>query len=323
MERYGRGQEGGNRIRPWRGAVQEPRPDLKGAARAGVEEYPERMGCPVCQYYLRIGSCKFGASCKYHHPRQGAGTVSPVSLNYYGYPLCPGEKECSYYVKTGQCKFGATCKFHHPQPANIQVQAPAVPAQVAPEPSQVPQPAIYQSVLYPSVPSSQQYEVSPVGIPSTQPTVGSGSVYGVAQLSPSIPGYTGPYQPLPSSTGPSSSSQKEYPLTERSGQPECQYFMKTGTVNLDPCVDTIIHWNWLRKAHLLFLAPWISLYVRIAAWIKSGYGKDSSLTRMSSSLSTSSGSVGSVFSASIPYSSMQQSSQSSGHAAGSSVEGTP
>lgn len=41
------------------------------------------------QYYMRTGTCKYGASCKYHHPRQGAGSVSNVSLNYYGYPLRP------------------------------------------------------------------------------------------------------------------------------------------------------------------------------------------------------------------------------------------
>lgn len=41
------------------------------------------------QYYMRTGACKFGTSCKYHHPKQGGGSVIPVSLNYYGYPLRP------------------------------------------------------------------------------------------------------------------------------------------------------------------------------------------------------------------------------------------
>ena len=31
--------------------------------------------------------CKFGTSCKYHHPQQEMGSLSPVSLNFYGYPL--------------------------------------------------------------------------------------------------------------------------------------------------------------------------------------------------------------------------------------------
>jgi hypothetical protein len=44
---------------------------------------------PFLQYYMRTGTCKFGASCKYHHPRQGEESVTPVSLNCYGYPLRP------------------------------------------------------------------------------------------------------------------------------------------------------------------------------------------------------------------------------------------
>ncbi|XP_062012958.1 zinc finger CCCH domain-containing protein 34-like isoform X2 [Rosa rugosa] len=75
---------------------------VTGALRAGAVEYPERLGQPVCQYYMRTGMSKFGATCKYHHPKQGGGSAAPVSLNYYGYSLRPGERECSYYVKTGQ-----------------------------------------------------------------------------------------------------------------------------------------------------------------------------------------------------------------------------
>ncbi|CAI0467465.1 unnamed protein product [Linum tenue] len=238
-----------------------------GAARAGGGEFPERVGQPVCQYYMRTGSCKFGASCKYHHPKQAIGSVAPVPLNYYGYPLRPGEKECTYYLKTGQCKFGATCKFHHPQPANVQVQQQSLPSQVAPMATPLAAPAMYPPMQSPSVPSSQQYgvlvarppllqntyaqgpygpmllspgvvsypswspypgPVSPVASPGTQSALGSSSVYGITQLSPSAPAYTGAYSPLPSSTGPSSSSQKEHSFPERPGQPECQYYMKNG-----------------------------------------------------------------------------------------------
>lgn len=53
-------------------------------------------------------------------------------------------------------------------------------------------------------------------------------MYGLTPLSPSAPAYTGPYTPLPSSVGPSSSSQKEQIFPERPGQPECQYYMRTG-----------------------------------------------------------------------------------------------
>ncbi|GLU08353.1 hypothetical protein SLE2022_252710 [Rubroshorea leprosula] len=229
---------------------------VMGASRVAAGEFPERVGHPICQYYMRTGTCKFGASCKYHHPRQGGGSTSHVTLNHYGYPLRPGEKECSYYVKTGQCKFGAVCKFHHP------VQVPSPVPQVAPIPSPVPPSGLYSPVQSAPGPSSQQYGVlvarpsllpgsyvqgpypmlftpgvvpvpgwnpysAPVS-PGTQQTVGSSSIYGMPPLSPSAPAYTGAYQFLPSSIGPSSSSQKESSFPERPGQPECQYYKKTG-----------------------------------------------------------------------------------------------
>ncbi|TVU50568.1 hypothetical protein EJB05_01945 [Eragrostis curvula] len=92
-------------------------------------EYPYRAGQPECQYYLRTGTCKFGATCKFHHPREKAAVTTHVQLNVLGYPLRPvcsetlslllqNEKECAYYLRTGQCKFASTCKFHHPQPSN-------------------------------------------------------------------------------------------------------------------------------------------------------------------------------------------------------------
>ncbi|KAK6930132.1 Zinc finger, CCCH-type [Dillenia turbinata] len=241
------------------------------AVRHDGGEYPERIGQPVCQYFMRTGTCKFGASCKYDHPRQGSGAVSPVSLNYHGFPLRPGEKECSYYVKTGHCKFGSTCKFHHPQPTAIDVPTPVLaPAPIAAA-AAVPTPT-YLSTVQSPLPSSQQYgivtgnwqvprpqvlpspyvqgpygpllvptgmvaipgwttyptPVSPVASPGTQPTAATGPYYGMTQLSPSAPAYTGSYAPIPSSVGPSSSVQKENTFPERPGQPDCQYYMKTG-----------------------------------------------------------------------------------------------
>lgn len=237
---------------------------VMGAARGDSGEFPERAGQPVCQHFMRTGTCKFGASCKYHHPRQGGSSITSVTLNYMGYPLRPGEKECSYYMRTGQCKFGATCRFHHPVPPGVQVPSPPPPpaAQVSPMGAQ----AIYPTVQSPSVPSSQQYGVvmarppllpgsyvqSPYGpmvlppgivpysgwnpyaasvsampSPGTQPSVGSSSIYGLTPLSPSAPAYTGPYHAGPSSVGPSS-NQKEQSFPQRPGQPECQYFMRTG-----------------------------------------------------------------------------------------------
>ncbi|KAK4372556.1 hypothetical protein RND71_007940 [Anisodus tanguticus] len=236
------------------------RASVLGAMRATGGEYPERVGQPVCQYYIRTGMCKFGASCKYHHPRQGGGSPAPVTANIYGYPLRPGEKECSYYVKTGQCKFGITCKFNHPHPAGEQVPAPAAvlaphiyPTVQSPSVQSAQQygvvsgncpvarptllpgfPGTYGSMLLPPgmvpLPGWTPYPapVSPVPSSRTQPAAAAGPIYGLSQLSPSAPAYTGPYLSVPSSAGPSSSSQKEHAFPERPGQSECQYYMKYG-----------------------------------------------------------------------------------------------
>lgn len=44
---------------------------------------------PTFQYYLKTGTCKFGATCKFHHPRDKAGIAGRVALNILGYPLRP------------------------------------------------------------------------------------------------------------------------------------------------------------------------------------------------------------------------------------------
>lgn len=72
-----------------------------------------------------------------------------------------------------------------------------------------------------------QAPVSPALSPGAQPAVGATSVYGITQLSSSAP-TAGPY-PLPSSVaGLSSGTQKEQHFPERPGEPECQYYLRTG-----------------------------------------------------------------------------------------------
>ncbi|XP_022760519.1 zinc finger CCCH domain-containing protein 34-like [Durio zibethinus] len=396
---------------------------VMGAGRGGVGEYPERAGQPVCQYYMRTGTCKFGSSCKYHHPKQGGGSVSPVPLNYYGYPLRPSEKECSYYVKTGQCKFGVTCKFHHPAPHAVQVPVPSPVHPVAPVPTPVPAPTLYPTVQSPSGLSSQQYGVvmarpplmpgsyvqgpygpsfllspSMVSVPSwnpytasvspgTQTTVGSSSIFGVTPLSPSAAVYSGSHQPVPSSVGPSSSIQKEQSFPERPGQPECQYYMKTGDCKYGsscryhhppeviapkadvilsplglplrpgapPCTHYSQHGVCKFRAACKFDHPMGTLSYSPSASsladmpvaphpvgstigtlapssssselrpeLLSGSSKDLVPAIMSSSVSRSSESVGSVFSkgAPVPHSSTQQFSQSSASSTGSGSSNT-
>ncbi|KAL8461780.1 hypothetical protein ACS0TY_032215 [Phlomoides rotata] len=106
---------------------------------------PVRPGEEDCPFYLKTGSCKYGATCRYSHPDRYAiaptlltspsahfnlGGVAPTAsllptfdprltqsalgLAPTIFPQRPGQQECDYYMKTGICKFGNNCKFHHP-----------------------------------------------------------------------------------------------------------------------------------------------------------------------------------------------------------------
>ncbi|ESQ48762.1 hypothetical protein EUTSA_v10020494mg [Eutrema salsugineum] len=109
---------------------------------------PVRPGEVDCPFYLKTGSCKYGATCRYNHPERTAFTPQAAGINYplvsstaasvnlglvnsaaslyqtlaqptLGalsaiYPQRPGQSECDYYMKTGECKFGERCRFHHP-----------------------------------------------------------------------------------------------------------------------------------------------------------------------------------------------------------------
>lgn len=50
--------------------------------------FPHRPDQPECQHYIRTGCCRYGSSCKYHHPKErnppAACTIGP-----FGLPLRP------------------------------------------------------------------------------------------------------------------------------------------------------------------------------------------------------------------------------------------
>lgn len=50
----------------------------------GGNPYPERPSEPDCKYYLRNGSCGYGARCKYNHPRD-RGMVIPSIFDVSGF----------------------------------------------------------------------------------------------------------------------------------------------------------------------------------------------------------------------------------------------
>jgi hypothetical protein len=109
--------------------------------------FPVRPNEPVCQYYMKHGSCKFGQACKFHHPPQssvaaaslvgsnaifipraneGGALPQHILLNQVGadqgsstmmlqfLPQRPDEPDCLYFLRNGTCKYGATCRYHHP-----------------------------------------------------------------------------------------------------------------------------------------------------------------------------------------------------------------
>ncbi|XP_062198100.1 zinc finger CCCH domain-containing protein 63 isoform X2 [Phragmites australis] len=76
--------------------------------------FPERPDQPECQFYMKTGDCKFGAVCKFHHPKERIIPSPNCALSSLGLPLRPGEPICSFYSRYGICKFGPTCKFDHP-----------------------------------------------------------------------------------------------------------------------------------------------------------------------------------------------------------------
>ncbi|KVI07572.1 Zinc finger, CCCH-type [Cynara cardunculus var. scolymus] len=76
--------------------------------------FPERPGQPDCQFYMKTGDCKFGAVCRFHHPRERVIPAPDCVLSPIGLPLRPGEPLCIFYSRYGICKFGPSCKFDHP-----------------------------------------------------------------------------------------------------------------------------------------------------------------------------------------------------------------
>ncbi|XP_022742015.1 zinc finger CCCH domain-containing protein ZFN-like isoform X2 [Durio zibethinus] len=76
--------------------------------------FPERPGQPECQFYMKTGDCKFGAVCRFHHPRERVLPAPDCLLSPIGLPLRPGEPLCIFYSRYGICKFGPSCKFNHP-----------------------------------------------------------------------------------------------------------------------------------------------------------------------------------------------------------------
>ena len=49
-------------------------------------------GAPDCAFYVKTGTCKYGATCKFNHPPAAQPELHPQR---------PGAPDCSFYMKTG------------------------------------------------------------------------------------------------------------------------------------------------------------------------------------------------------------------------------
>ncbi|CAH9148847.1 unnamed protein product [Cuscuta epithymum] len=184
---------------------------------------PLRPGEKECSYYVKTGQCKFGVTCKFHHPQPAslqqlpAQTAVPAPTPMVPpaiYPIVPSPVQSSqqYGVLPGN--------WSVPRP--VLFPGSYVPGAYSPmilPPGLVPVPGGW---------TAYQAPISPVASPNPQINPGVGSAYSFTQLSSSSPAYPGAYVSVPSSSPTPSSSQKEYALPQRPGEPECQHYMRTG-----------------------------------------------------------------------------------------------
>ncbi|XP_006663936.1 zinc finger CCCH domain-containing protein 65 isoform X2 [Oryza brachyantha] len=227
----------------------EPK-ELKVAKEKRKEFISEVSSQEECKYYSTPGGCKYGKSCKYLHRagKEGKTDAEKVDLNFLGLPLRPGEKECPYYMRTGSCKYATNCKFHHPDPSNVGSKDPQLEHDNVDTPQQDVQGSSSQpnASIWPDQRTVNEHHV-PYLAPS--PSYGAGMLppqgmypppewngYHQVPLNPYYPPGV-PFQHFPAPInhpmykpaeipGHQQAASEEYP--ERPGQPECQYFVKSG-----------------------------------------------------------------------------------------------
>ncbi|KAF2293230.1 hypothetical protein GH714_040580 [Hevea brasiliensis] len=199
------------------------------------EEPTESPGQTECKYYLRTGGCKYGKACRYNHSREkppmlpAKTTVSPVyDFNFLGLPIRPGEKECPYYMRNGSCKYGANCRFNHPDPTTVGSDPPSA----------------FNNGGSAALQSSSQSSVatwsSPRGLNENAPFVPImfSATQGVTSQNPEWNGSERSIHLAPAyvisnpATDNNVYAHQQHTLVdefpERPGQPECNYYMKTG-----------------------------------------------------------------------------------------------
>ncbi|XP_010270055.1 PREDICTED: zinc finger CCCH domain-containing protein 57 isoform X3 [Nelumbo nucifera] len=159
-----------------------------------VPHFPERPDQPECQYYMKTGSCKFGPTCKYHHPKERIAPLATSTLGPLGLPLRPGQAVCTFYTLYGICKYGPTCKYDHPLGAYFSYSM-SLPALSMPDPTLFP----YQR----NSPMARSAETSPSKssrLPDRKPEVSTTKHQNPDTKPPESP----PQQATPTQTSPTS-----------------------------------------------------------------------------------------------------------------------
>ncbi|XP_047955759.1 zinc finger CCCH domain-containing protein 58-like [Salvia hispanica] len=233
--------------------------------------YPLRQGEKECLYYIKTGQCKFGVTCKFHHP-QPAGIQMPTPSAgprpLAGPAIMPTPTLYptvqSPSVQSSQ-QYGVL-HGNWPVPRPTMLPGSYVPGSYAPvllTPGGVP------------VPGWNPYsaQVSPGALQSTQPTIGAGPVYGIPQLPPSTTTYMGAHLSGTSLAGPSSSSQKEHTFPDRPGQPECQYYLRTGDCKFGLTCKYHHPPEWSTQKSFVLLSP-MGLPMRPGAPLCSHYAQN-------------------------------------------------
>ncbi|KAI5428446.1 hypothetical protein KIW84_033436 [Lathyrus oleraceus] len=64
--------------------------------------FPERPDQPECQFYMKTGDCKFGAVCRFHHPRERQIPAPDCVLSPIGLPLRPVLTEFAKALKKNE-----------------------------------------------------------------------------------------------------------------------------------------------------------------------------------------------------------------------------
>ncbi|KAJ4960873.1 hypothetical protein NE237_020783 [Protea cynaroides] len=85
--------------------------------------YPQRPDAVDCSYYIRTGTCSYGANCRYNHParKENQDIIEKEREDISGKM---GQQECKYYLRAGGCKFGKACRYNHSREKPMVLPAP-------------------------------------------------------------------------------------------------------------------------------------------------------------------------------------------------------